>query len=205
MLDMRRREFITLLGGAAVCCPRAIRAQSSSKCLIGNLFAASMTSAAPQIDAILEGLRDLAYVQGRDFEMQHYPAEGILERLPTLAAELMLHKPDVILANPTPAIPLVERESEKPTRAFCIWIGYSRRFWHGNRRHRRLALAATHNENSNGPSPNGGPKLHHRSLRRARRRTALMAAVLVCILAIARHQNALAGLRGGLGCGTGTH
>ena len=35
--------------------------------------------------------------------MQHYPAEGILERLPTLAAELMLHKPDVILANPTPA------------------------------------------------------------------------------------------------------
>ena len=101
---MKRREFITLLGGAVVSCPRAIRAQSSSKRVIANLFAASMTSAAPQIDAILEGLRDLAYVQGRDFEMQHYPAEGILERLPNLAAELMLHNPDLILANPTPAI-----------------------------------------------------------------------------------------------------
>ena len=89
---MKRREFITLLGGAAVAWPLAIRAQSSSKRLIGNLFAASMTSAAPQIDAILEGLRDLAYVQGRDFEMQHYPAEGILERLPTLAAELTVSR-----------------------------------------------------------------------------------------------------------------
>ena len=98
-----RREFITVLGGAAAW-PRTVRAQSANKRVIANLFAASMASAAPQIDAILEGLRDLGYVQGRDFEMQHYPAEGILERLPTLAAELMLHKPHLILANPTPAI-----------------------------------------------------------------------------------------------------
>ena len=101
---IRRREFITLLGGAAAAWPRTVRAQSSSKRIIANLFAASMASAAPQIDAILEGLRDLGYVRGRDFDMQHYPAEGILERLPTLAADLMLHKPDLILANPTPAI-----------------------------------------------------------------------------------------------------
>src|SRR5262245_41588567 len=100
---IRRREFITLLGGAAAW-PRTVRAQSPSKRVIANVFGASMASAAPPIDAVLEGLRDLGYVQGRDFEVQHYPAEGILERLPTLAAELMLHKPDLILAKPTPAL-----------------------------------------------------------------------------------------------------
>jgi putative ABC transport system substrate-binding protein len=101
---MRRRGFITGIAGSAVAWPLSGRAQSSHQRLIGNLFAASMTSASPQINAILEGLRDLGYLQGRDFEMIHSPADGIMGRLPSLAEELIRRKPDVILANPTPAI-----------------------------------------------------------------------------------------------------
>ena len=101
---MRRRDFITGIAGSAVAWPLGGRAQNSHQRLIGNLFAASMTSASPQINAILEGLRDLGYLQGRDFEMIHSPADGIMGRLPSLAEELIRRKPDVILANPTPAI-----------------------------------------------------------------------------------------------------
>ena len=63
-----------------------------------------MTSAAPQINAILDGLRDLGHLQGRDFDMVHRPADGIMDRLPALASDLVRLNPDVILANPAPAI-----------------------------------------------------------------------------------------------------
>ena len=101
---MRRREFVGGLGGAVVAWPLPGRAQKSDKRLIGNLFAASMTSAAPQINAILGGLRDLGHLEGRDFDMLHSPADGAMGRLPRLAEDMIKRKPDVILANPTPAI-----------------------------------------------------------------------------------------------------
>ena len=99
---MRRREFITLLGGAAAW-PLAARGENSTKRLIGNLAAASVTSAAPR-NAFLEGLRELGYIEGRDYELAHRSADGAMDRLPLLAEQLVRLKPDVILANPTPAI-----------------------------------------------------------------------------------------------------
>jgi putative ABC transport system substrate-binding protein len=99
-----RRQFITLLGGAAAAWPLAARAQSMTKRRIGLLAAASPESAVPQTDAIYEGLRDLGYVEGRDYEMIQRWAYGVIARLPALAEELVAIKPDVIIAVPTPAI-----------------------------------------------------------------------------------------------------
>ena len=96
---MQRREFITLLGGAAVAWPVVVRAQDKTKRLIGLLAAASPESAMPQTNAIQEGLRDLGYVEGRDYEIVRKWAYGVMSRLPALAEELVQLKPDVIVAN----------------------------------------------------------------------------------------------------------
>jgi putative ABC transport system substrate-binding protein len=66
MLDVRRRAFITLLGGAAASWPLAARAQQPRRMpRIGVLLPGTATSFAPRVQAFLEGLRDLAYVEGR--------------------------------------------------------------------------------------------------------------------------------------------
>ena len=99
-----RRKFLATLGGAAAAWPLAARAQTPVKRVIGHLAAASFTSSAPQGQAIEAGLQELGYLEGRDYEMVRKSAEGIAERLPVLAAEMVRLKPDVIVANPTPAV-----------------------------------------------------------------------------------------------------
>ena len=101
---MNRRELVTMFGGAAAAWPLAVRAQGKTKRLIGLLAAASPESATPQTNAMQEGLRDFGYVEGRDFEIVRKWAYGVISRLPALAEELVQLKPDVIVANPTPAI-----------------------------------------------------------------------------------------------------
>jgi ABC-type uncharacterized transport system substrate-binding protein len=101
---MNRREFITLVGGAAAWPLGASAQQPERVSRIGLLAAASFTSAAPQAQAIEAGLRELGYLEGRDYEMVRKSAEGVAERLPVLAAEMVRLKPDVIVANPTPAV-----------------------------------------------------------------------------------------------------
>jgi len=100
---MRRREFILALGGAVACSLR-VRAQQRRKPLIGLLAAASPQSAAPQDQAMADGLRDLGYVEGRDYEMIIRSAFGDMSRLPQLAQELVNAKPDLIIGAPTPSI-----------------------------------------------------------------------------------------------------
>jgi ABC-type uncharacterized transport system substrate-binding protein len=101
---IRRREFITLFGGAAAAWPLASEAQAPVKYRIGNLATASFTSALPQVQAFQAGMLELGYEEGRDFEMISKSSEGVAERLSALAEEIVLLKPDVILANPTPAV-----------------------------------------------------------------------------------------------------
>ncbi|HVD85467.1 MAG TPA: ABC transporter substrate-binding protein [Bradyrhizobium sp.] len=102
MFGMRRREFITLLGGAAVW-PRAARAQAPGRRpLIAYLAGASSASAfASTAPSLLKGLRDLGYVEGRDFDITYRFADGHMERLPELADEVVRLKPDIILAPTT--------------------------------------------------------------------------------------------------------
>src|SRR6516225_3142389 len=99
---MKRREFITLLGGAAAAWPLAARAQVSQKRpLIAWLGGATRASSLGVMDAFRQGMRELGYVEGGNFDMVYRYADGYAERLPALAQELVRLKPDVILAPAT--------------------------------------------------------------------------------------------------------
>jgi putative ABC transport system substrate-binding protein len=104
LVARNRREFITLLGGAAAAWPVAARAQHQRKRMIGLLAAASPKSAEPQYVAILDGLRELGYIEGRDFEIVCRSAFGVMDRLPALAEELVSLKPDVLIGAPGLAV-----------------------------------------------------------------------------------------------------
>ena len=100
---MRRREFITLLGGAAAAWPLAARAQQPAKVpRIGFLFYGS-PGPSPELDAFRQGLRELGYIEGQNIVIEYRFASGRVERLPELATELVRLKPDVIVTPGTPA------------------------------------------------------------------------------------------------------
>lgn len=101
---MRRREFLGVLGGSAAWPLLARSQQLRARPLIGLLATAGRTAAKPQLDAFYEGLRSLGRIEGRDFDIVDRWAEGHNERLPQLARELVDLKPDLILANPIPAV-----------------------------------------------------------------------------------------------------
>jgi putative ABC transport system substrate-binding protein len=103
MSDMRRREFITLVGGAAAW-PLTARAQQSHRVpRIGVLLLGTPTSFAARTQAFVEGLRDLGYVEGRTVAIEWKWGQDRVERLPDLAAELVGSQVDVILTGGTPA------------------------------------------------------------------------------------------------------
>jgi ABC-type uncharacterized transport system substrate-binding protein len=95
---MKRREFITLLGGAAAW-PLAARAQTSTaRPLIAWLSLGERTSSWVFVEAFLQGMREQGYVEERQFDIVYRFADGYIERLPSLAEELVRLNPDVILA-----------------------------------------------------------------------------------------------------------
>jgi putative ABC transport system substrate-binding protein len=95
--DMRRREFITLLGGAAaVSWPLAARAQQSKIARIGALYIGTADAESFKRE-LREGLRELGYIEGQNIAFEFRSAEGQLDRLPALAAELVRLKVDVIV------------------------------------------------------------------------------------------------------------
>jgi len=97
---VKRRELITLLGGAASSCtwPFAALAQAPvSRSQIAFLGASAPAPSAKVIGAFIEGMRALGYTEGRDFDMAYRWAEGYMDRLPALAQELVRVKPDVIV------------------------------------------------------------------------------------------------------------
>src|SRR6516225_7668430 len=98
---MRRREFITLLGGAAAW-PLAARAQQAPMPVVGMLHSQTYASEATRMPAIEQGLREAGFVVGRNVTIEHRFADGHNDRLPTLAAELVQRQVSVIFANSTP-------------------------------------------------------------------------------------------------------
>jgi len=94
---MRRREFITLLGGAAVGWPVAANAQQAAKVARIGYLSTNLASSPHQHEAFRQGLRDLGYVEGRNVVIEYRDAEGKVERHPALAAELVALKVDVIV------------------------------------------------------------------------------------------------------------
>jgi putative ABC transport system substrate-binding protein len=97
---MRRRDFISLVGGSAVAWPLAARAQQSVR--IGFLGSATAAGSAKAIDELRTGLRELGYVEGRNIVIEFRWAEESYDRLPQLVRELMATRVDVLITHGTP-------------------------------------------------------------------------------------------------------
>jgi putative ABC transport system substrate-binding protein len=100
---MRRREFITLIGGAAVAWPLAARAQQGKVWRIGFLEAFAAAQNAPNIDAFRQGMRQRGYIETQNYVIEYRSADGRTERYPALAAELVRLNVDLIVTRGTPA------------------------------------------------------------------------------------------------------
>src|SRR5215471_8906868 len=97
---MKRRQFIAFLGGAAAAWPLAARGQvTRTRPLIGRLSFGSRNAVTRYVDHFLLGMRELGYVEGRDFDMTYGMADLHADRLPQVAAEMVQLAPDVILAG----------------------------------------------------------------------------------------------------------
>ena len=97
-LQMRRREFITLLGGIAVAYPLAARAQQPGKLpVIGFLFASTAAVEHPRRVAFVQRLGELGWVEGHSVVIEYRSAEGVVKRAGEIAAELVQRKVDVIV------------------------------------------------------------------------------------------------------------
>jgi putative tryptophan/tyrosine transport system substrate-binding protein len=106
---MKRREFITILGGAAAAWPFAARAQQVEKIYrIGILEPVPAERNAANLEALRKGLRQLGYVEGRNLVIEYRSADGRAERFPDLASELVGLNVDLILTRGTPATTAVQ-------------------------------------------------------------------------------------------------
>jgi putative ABC transport system substrate-binding protein len=102
---MRRREFITLLGGTATAWPVASRAQQATTMpVIGLLYIRSPEDSAPQLAAFRRGLAENGYAEGRNVAIEYKWGFGRYDRMPALAAELVRQQVNVILAGAEPSV-----------------------------------------------------------------------------------------------------
>jgi putative tryptophan/tyrosine transport system substrate-binding protein len=113
---MKRRTFISLLGGAAAAWPRGVLAQATKRrTMIAWLWAASQSGADEYVRAgkllppFLRGMQEFGYTEGRDFDMVYRFAAGDYDRMPRLAAELAALNPNIFIAPATAQAVVVKK------------------------------------------------------------------------------------------------
>jgi putative tryptophan/tyrosine transport system substrate-binding protein len=103
VFDMRRREFITLLGGATAW-PIAARAQQPAMPVIGFLRSTTLADAPHYVTAFRQGLKEAAFIEGQNVAIEYRWAEGRLDRLPALVADLVRQRVALIIGNTPSAL-----------------------------------------------------------------------------------------------------
>jgi putative ABC transport system substrate-binding protein len=151
--QLRRREFIALLGGAAAW-PLVARAQQPAMPVIGIMSTLSPASISKPVAGFHQGLGEAGYVEGQNVAIEYRWAQGHYDRLPELAADLVRRRVAVIVASggdPSPqiartatqTIPIVfgmrsRQGGPQPAREQCYWCHH---IWSG-RGHQAAATAA---------------------------------------------------------------
>src|SRR5450631_443 len=108
---MRRRDFITLLGGAAMAVPVGSRAQQAGLPVIGFLNSGSLDSYMSQVKIFHQALKETGYVEGQNVAIEYRWAENQIDRLSVLADDLVRRKVSVIAAGGSPASALAAKSA----------------------------------------------------------------------------------------------
>jgi putative ABC transport system substrate-binding protein len=110
---MRRRDFISLLGGAAVTLPLAAHAQQTTRLPLVGVLSPFIDSESSFLADFREGLREHGYIEGRNLSIEYRSAEGRGELLPGLISDLVRRNVDIIVTSSAPAIQVARQATSR--------------------------------------------------------------------------------------------